>query len=501
MVNNRLTEQLVESRSKCSDFRQAVKLNAWGSDLDDISICLDMPRLEVLALSVNKINTLSSLKNCHELKELYLRKNEIPDFSELNYLKNARNLTSLWLEGNPCSDAAGSEYRACVLRMLPQIKKLDNIEVTDKELQAALRHERYTVPRQSEPAKAPEPVNPKRAAAQARREEREREREREEEIERERERVATSIANIGSSNCAQPTSQRQQHPTSRRPAEIALALHGVPSRRHIQSSNDVTNILGHSCVIQDQSPSIQAQSPSSAQAVRVQPDLVVDVTSRVNEVRRCMQQPPQEFHGDHAHASCSSAATAAAASAAAAAVANAARQHVVHSRQRNAVATAATAAAAAAAAAAVAQVRQETTENLQYHPFGGLPPGDGDTTTALNSSPPSSTFLRIASGGSARPLTEGRLFELVAAVPPQAPQPPLNVTNSSMYFPAGSAGGLVTATQTQFDVRDPRRGLRRNANLLSSALCLIREMDATSLEVLSNAIHDHVLNNPQPNDE
>ncbi|XP_043659762.1 uncharacterized protein LOC122624329 [Drosophila teissieri] len=140
---NRLTEQLVEAKAKVSDYRKAVRLNAWGGDLVDISICLRMPLLEVLALSLNKINTLSGLVNCTRLKELYLRKNDIPSFDELNYLANAKNLTSLWLESNPCSDAAGDDYRACVLRKLPNLKKLDNVDVDDLELQAALRHEYY----------------------------------------------------------------------------------------------------------------------------------------------------------------------------------------------------------------------------------------------------------------------------------------------------------------------------------------------------------------------
>ncbi|KAH8321085.1 hypothetical protein KR074_008754 [Drosophila pseudoananassae] len=184
---NRLSEQLVEAKSKCSDFRNAVKLNAWGSDLEDISICLQMPRLEVLALSVNRINTLSSLQNCHRLKELYLRKNQIASFDELNYLKNARDLSSLWLEGNPCSDAAGGNYRASVLRKLPQLKKLDDVDVLDLELQSALRHEYYPEPKSNTgvtPVSEP-PTSPK---LKARRERLEREREYEREMERERER-------------------------------------------------------------------------------------------------------------------------------------------------------------------------------------------------------------------------------------------------------------------------------------------------------------------------
>ncbi|KAI8035146.1 RNA-binding protein 25 [Drosophila gunungcola] len=189
---NRLSEQLVEFKSKCSDYRNVVKLNVWGSNLDDIKICLEMPRLEILALSVNNINTLSSLQNCHRLKELYIRKNKIASFEELNYLTNARSLTSLWLEDNPCVLEAGGTYRARVLRKLPQLKVLDNVEVSEQEVQAALRHEPEPEQKiaisapvvESAPSTSGAKMNPCRERL-----EREREKEREEERQEERQRV------------------------------------------------------------------------------------------------------------------------------------------------------------------------------------------------------------------------------------------------------------------------------------------------------------------------
>ncbi|XP_017123900.1 RNA-binding protein 25 [Drosophila elegans] len=189
---NRLSEQLVEFKSKCSDYRNVVKLNVWGSDLDDIKICLEMPRLEILALSVNNINSLSSLQNCHRLKELYIRKNKIASFDELNYLTNARSLTSLWLEDNPCTLEAGGNYRAHVLRKLPQLKILDNVEVSQQEVQAALRNESEPDQKsaisapvaESVPSTSGAKMNPCRERL-----EREREWEREDERQEERQRV------------------------------------------------------------------------------------------------------------------------------------------------------------------------------------------------------------------------------------------------------------------------------------------------------------------------
>ncbi|XP_017156229.1 uncharacterized protein LOC108164819 [Drosophila miranda] len=174
-----LTEQLVETKSKVSDIRYAIRLNAWGSDLHDISILLRMPRLEVLALSVNKIRSLSSLQKCHRLKEVYLRRNEIQSFEELKHLRNAQGLRSLWMEENPCSEAAGANYRACVLRMLPQVTKLDDVEVCESELKAALQNVPYPAPKSTIRAPVPQSVsNPKGIAARASREAFERERQR-----------------------------------------------------------------------------------------------------------------------------------------------------------------------------------------------------------------------------------------------------------------------------------------------------------------------------------
>ncbi|KMZ09167.1 uncharacterized protein Dsimw501_GD24785, isoform B [Drosophila simulans] len=135
-MEKKLTEHMVENMSRCKDYAMVLKLNFSGCD---ITLCLKMPYIEVLALSMNKITTLKSLVNFTGLKELYLRENEIASFDELKHLANAKSLTSLWLLDNPCSNAVGSKYRASVLRILPNLKKLDDVDVYEKELDAALR--------------------------------------------------------------------------------------------------------------------------------------------------------------------------------------------------------------------------------------------------------------------------------------------------------------------------------------------------------------------------
>ncbi|KAL7733832.1 hypothetical protein ACLKA6_011552 [Drosophila palustris] len=136
---SRLTEEMVIARSKQSDLALIKKLNCWGSDLSDVNIIKRMRGVEVLALSVNKINTLAPFEDCTKLQELYLRKNLIQNLNEISYLQNLPALKFLWLEENPCCETAGPNYRSIVLRALPNLKKLDNVEVTQEELDEALR--------------------------------------------------------------------------------------------------------------------------------------------------------------------------------------------------------------------------------------------------------------------------------------------------------------------------------------------------------------------------
>ncbi|XP_058379210.1 cilia- and flagella-associated protein 410 isoform X1 [Diceros bicornis minor] len=143
----KLTRKMVLSRAKASELHSVRKLNCWGSRLTDISICREMPSLEVITLSVNSVSTLEPVSQCQQLSELYLRKNRIPSLAELFYLKGLPRLRVLWLAENPCCGANPHLYRMTVLRNLPQLQKLDNQAVTEEELARALMEgEEVTAP-------------------------------------------------------------------------------------------------------------------------------------------------------------------------------------------------------------------------------------------------------------------------------------------------------------------------------------------------------------------
>jgi Leucine-rich repeat (LRR) protein len=112
-MGKELTQDLVFMRSKCDRLDMVKNLNLWGNDISGVSVLRDMPNVEVLSLSVNKITTLQDFKYCSRLTELYLRKNLIADISEVSHLRGLKSLRVLWLWDNPCAES--SNYRAYVI--------------------------------------------------------------------------------------------------------------------------------------------------------------------------------------------------------------------------------------------------------------------------------------------------------------------------------------------------------------------------------------------------
>ena len=74
-----LTHDLVLSRAKSENLSLVTKINLWGNEIDDVKLLRELPNLEVLSLSVNKISSLKEFAHCTKLQELYLRKNNISD--------------------------------------------------------------------------------------------------------------------------------------------------------------------------------------------------------------------------------------------------------------------------------------------------------------------------------------------------------------------------------------------------------------------------------------
>ena len=134
-MSKKLSRELIAQKVKSDRIESIRNLNLWGSNIEDISIIHEMPSLEIVSLSVNKIRTLAPFANLQNLRELYLRRNLIANLNEIKYLTNCENLTVLWLSENPICD--NPNYRAVIICILPQLQKLDDIPITDAEREKA----------------------------------------------------------------------------------------------------------------------------------------------------------------------------------------------------------------------------------------------------------------------------------------------------------------------------------------------------------------------------
>jgi len=102
--------------------------------LDDIG-----GSLEQLWLSYNQIDKLNGLSKLRKLKILYIGNNKISDWKEVSKLKENPVLEELVMIGNPCYAEAPdmTEARAIIIREIPTLRKLDGIDITLNEREAA----------------------------------------------------------------------------------------------------------------------------------------------------------------------------------------------------------------------------------------------------------------------------------------------------------------------------------------------------------------------------
>lgn len=129
--NQVLTEHIALSRTRAGSLADLKTLNMWGYNFKDISIFHKIPNVEIVSLPVNEIERLEPFSNCKKLRALHLRQNQISNLSEIQYLIDLPYLTILDLSDNPITSLPN--YRQAIIHALPQLEKLDNIEVTDSE--------------------------------------------------------------------------------------------------------------------------------------------------------------------------------------------------------------------------------------------------------------------------------------------------------------------------------------------------------------------------------
>lgn len=123
-----LTEEMILAKSGKKKYTDVTKMNAFAMGVERITSLRSFSNLEVVSLSLNKISSLQVFADCHALKELHLRKNNVADIAELNYLSHLAHLHTLLLSDNPCTKLEG--YRNTAICTLKMLKKLDSLQVT-----------------------------------------------------------------------------------------------------------------------------------------------------------------------------------------------------------------------------------------------------------------------------------------------------------------------------------------------------------------------------------
>ena len=129
--SNRLTEEFILKKTNSKSLADIHNLSLWGQKLTDVTAIESIPHLKTCAFSVNSIDSLKPFESCKHLEELFLRKNNINGLDQLFYLQDLKNLKVLWLSDNPI--ASIDNYRLFTIATLPQLKKLDQIDITDDE--------------------------------------------------------------------------------------------------------------------------------------------------------------------------------------------------------------------------------------------------------------------------------------------------------------------------------------------------------------------------------
>ena len=131
-MSKKLTIDFILSKANNNNPKSIKALNLRGNKISDISILSELTSLEIISLTSNQIKDISSFKKLKNIREIYLKDNQISDLSQIENLKNCKKLEKLILKDNPITNS--QNYPQIILEILPQLKKLDDIEVKQLKL-------------------------------------------------------------------------------------------------------------------------------------------------------------------------------------------------------------------------------------------------------------------------------------------------------------------------------------------------------------------------------
>jgi len=126
---------ILRARSRGQNVTNVRNINLSNLNLCDMTIVSQMPYIEIFMLNRNEISSLKYFSGCLYLREMHLRDNRIDNVEEFKHLKDLHDLSVLSVEGNPFTKQHVFTYRRLILRILPRLTKIDDVEVSAEERQ------------------------------------------------------------------------------------------------------------------------------------------------------------------------------------------------------------------------------------------------------------------------------------------------------------------------------------------------------------------------------
>ncbi|XP_067933006.1 dynein axonemal assembly factor 11-like [Watersipora subatra] len=137
------------------DIEKIEYLDKWCRDLkilylqsnliEKIENVSRLKKLEYLNLALNNIERVENLEGCESLNKLDLTVNFVGELTSISCLQDLEFFQELYLTGNPCTEYEG--YKDYVIATLPQLQKLDGVDVEKSERIAAIQN--YSVLKRS----------------------------------------------------------------------------------------------------------------------------------------------------------------------------------------------------------------------------------------------------------------------------------------------------------------------------------------------------------------
>lgn len=107
------------------------QLNLSGNNIQKIENIEGLEFLQILDLSCNQITSMNGLQGHTFLECINLTENDIMDLREIEHVTELRMLRVLNLKHNPVESL--SDYQLSIVYKLPQLKKLDHIQLTPQD--------------------------------------------------------------------------------------------------------------------------------------------------------------------------------------------------------------------------------------------------------------------------------------------------------------------------------------------------------------------------------